>query len=131
MGYCMITLKKVLTLNAASCIFFGLIFLLFPIKITNFLASNGHMLEMVLMVIGAILFVNGCHLLWASFQSSITKYLIWYFSIGDFIWVLFSLALLITGIWVNTIVGVIAAILVAVMVGTLGALQLIKQNTDN
>lgn len=123
----MFTLKNILRANASSCIIFGLIFLLFPTNIAVFLGSNEPIPEVILLVLGAALIVNGLHLLWASFKALPSKLLILYFSMGDFIWAVCSTALLIVGVWITTTLGALITILVAVMVATFGILQIIKR----
>lgn len=123
----MITLKTVLRANAASCIIFALIFLLIPIEVATFLGQGKPAPEIALLVLGAVLITNGFHLLWTSFRSLPNKYLVLYFAMGDFIWVLASSILMILGIWITTGVGIVASILVAIMVGTFGILQIVKR----
>lgn len=122
----MITLKTVLRANAANCIIFALIFLLKPMEVAIFLGGDTPAPEIALLVLGAILITNGFHLLWASIQSLPNKYLVLYFAIGDFIWVLVSISLVILGIWITTVSGTVASILIAMMVATFGFLQIAK-----
>jgi len=122
----MITLKNVLRANAASCIIFGLMFLWAPKEITLFLSADAPAPELVLFLLGAVLVVNSLHLIWASAQTSPNKLLVLYFSFGDLLWTVGSAILLIRSIWVTTIPGVIATILVSTVVATLGVLQLVK-----
>lgn len=124
----MITLKTILRANAASCIVFGLIFLLRPIEVAAFLAHNTPAPMTALVFLGAILVLNGLHLIWASVQSYPNKYLVIYFAIGDFIWVLTSISLVLMGLWITTQLGIIASTLVAVMVGTFGLLQITQRD---
>jgi hypothetical protein len=78
--------------------------------------------------------LNGFHLLWAALQSMPNKLLILYFSIGDFIWVIASMTLLVLEVWITTESGATASILVAIMIAVFGALQAVKiknmANTD-
>jgi len=123
----MITLKMVLKANATSCILFAMIFLSVPLKTALFLGGDEPAAEIVFSLLGAILLFNGLHLIWASFKPLPSKFLILYFSIGDFIWAILSFALLFFGIWITTTVGAILSILVALMVTTFGVLQMIKR----
>ena len=123
----MITLKTVLRANATSCIIFGFIFLLIPTKIALFLNDKDVLPDTAIIILGAVLLLNGIHLLWASFREYPSKYLILYFSAGDFIWTICSIVLLILGTWITTTLGVITSILVAVMVSVFGLLQIIKR----
>lgn len=124
----MITLKTVLRGNAASCIIFALIFLLMPMQVATFLAQATPAPEFILLVLGTILLANGLHILWASFQPKPNEYLVLYFAIGDFVWVLVSIILISLGVWITTTLGTLLAILVAMMVGTFGILQLVKNS---
>jgi len=123
----MITLKKVIRLNAASCIIFALIFLIKPTKSAVFLGRETPAPDIVLLALGLGLLANGLHLLWASFQPLPSKTLVLYFSAGDFIWVFASLSLVALGVWITTASGISAALIVATMVAALGVLQIIKR----
>lgn len=122
----MITLKNVLKANAASCIIFGLMFLWAPLEIALFLSNDAPAPELVLFLLGAVLVINGLHLLWASVQTSPNKLLVWYFSFGDLLWAIGTIVLLIGGIWITTVFGIIAAIVVGMTVSVLGVLQALK-----
>jgi hypothetical protein len=123
----MITLKKVMRTNAASCIIFALIFLLKPNEAATFLGRDTPAPEIVLLALGLVLMANGVHLLWASLKPLPSKFLVLYFSIGDFIWVFISISLAVLGIWITTETGTAASIVVAMMVATLGVLQIAKR----
>jgi hypothetical protein len=122
----MITLKNVLKANAASCIIFGLMFLWAPLEIALFLSNDAPAPELVLFLLGAVLVINGLHLLWASVQTAPNKLLVWYFSFGDLLWAIGTIVLLIGGIWITTVFGIIAAIVVGMTVSVLGVLQALK-----
>jgi hypothetical protein len=122
----MITLKTVLRVNATSCIFFAIVFLLMPIEVATFLGGNKPAPELVLLILGLILLGNGLHILWASSRSKPNKYLILYFAMGDFIWVIMSLMLVSLGIWITTPPGIFITLLVAMMVGFFGVLQIVN-----
>lgn len=68
--------------------------------------------------------MNGLHLLWASTIPIPNKNLILYFSIGDYIWVIASVGLMVSEVWITTTGGVLVASAVAVMVGVFGGLQM-------
>ena len=120
----MTTLRTVLRLNAASCIGFGLLFLAMPSQLALFLSSQTPAPSLVLQLIGIVLLANGLHLIWTSIQPDPKKALILYFSLGDFLWVAGTLILLIAGLWVTSIAGIAAAIVVALAVGCLGVMQM-------
>jgi hypothetical protein len=125
----MITLKTVLRVNATSCIIFAIIFLLIPFEVVTFLGGNKPAPELLLLMLALILLVNGLHILWASLQPEPNKYLILYFAVGDFIWVIVSVILVSLGIWITTTPGTFISLLVAMMVGGFGVLQIVKNKT--
>jgi len=129
----MFTLKNILRTNAISCLAFGLFFILMPLDIVNFLSLNSNnnapFPEIVLQGLGVVLIFNGLHLLWASTLKKPNKFLIYYFSMGDFLWTAGTVVLLGLGIWITTTVGIIASVIVALMVTLLGILQLLKLKT--
>ncbi len=124
----MITIAQVLRLNALSCIAFGLIFLLMPTTITHFLSQSEPMPMMFLLILGAGLIINGLHLIITSLKTSPKRNLILYFSVGDFLWVVFTLTLILTQTWITTTEGIMAALIISVLVGGFGILQLRKIN---
>ena len=123
----MITLSNVMKANALSCIAFGIAFFSFADIIGKFLSLNNQAPTIVFTIIGFALLFNGIHLAWASLKPMPSKFLVLYFSIGDFIWVIGTFYLLLTGLWITTSIGIIATIMVSSMVGTLGFLQMIKR----
>ncbi|CAA0092303.1 Uncharacterised protein [BD1-7 clade bacterium] len=120
----MITLKNTLRMNAASCISFGLIFALFGNTTNQFLSATEPAPTIIIQILGAVLIVNGLHLLWASALKAPSARLVMYFSAGDFLWVLLSAVLALLGIWIDTPMGIAATLVVALIVGAMGALQL-------
>lgn len=123
----MITLKYVLRANSFSCIGFGLLFALTPSTVANFLSSNTLAPNLVIFTLGLVLICNGLHLIWASFQLIPSKLLIIYFSVGDFLWAIATIFLIIFGLWITTTVGIISSLLVASFVGLFGVLQMVKR----
>jgi len=113
--------------NAVSCVTFGLIFLVIPADVIMFLSTDIQVPKTVLLILGAGLIVNGLHLIWASLKPTPSKLLVLYFSVGDYIWVLASISLLLLGIWITTTVGVITTLIVSVMIGIFGILQMLKR----
>jgi len=113
-------LKKVLIANALSCLFFGILFLAKTDAVYTFV---GEPPVLVLRILGIGLIINGIHLGYVAYQKQPTRNAILYFIIGDVIWVLATLALLVIGLWITAFSGMILAILVAVFVGLCGALQ--------
>ncbi len=122
----MITLNHVLRANATSCILFGVVFLSMPSAVADFLSTKMQVSSVVLQILGLGLILNGLHLAWASKAISPSKAIILYFSLGDFVWVLATLALIGAGIWITTTTGIFVAMLVALLVGIMGYFQLKK-----
>jgi hypothetical protein len=113
-------LKTALALNASSCIGFGALFLAFGDSVSRFI---GNSTAWVVPAIGAVLLFNGLHLLVASLRSKPICPEILYFVAGDALWVIGTLLLIGLGFVVTSAAGVAAALAVAAMVGTLGAMQ--------
>jgi len=123
----MITLSNVMKANASSCIGFGIILAFFSEPITHFLSSSHPMPNTILIILGLVLIGNGLHLIWASFCLMPSKFLVLYFSAGDYLWVILTLYLIFTGMWITSSLGIIIALLVAAMVGTFGWLQMVTK----
>jgi hypothetical protein len=113
--------------NAISCIGVAIIFFVFPVEVSSFLSSTMKVPEMFLVALGIALFFNGTHLIWASFNPMPSKLLVHYFSTGDYVWVVGTTYLLLSGIWITTSEGILVSILVSVMVGFFGVLQMLKR----
>jgi len=116
-------LQSVLRVNAASCIGFGLVFGLLPDKTAAFLAVERIAPAWLIAVLGVALIINGLGLLLTSRQQAPQTMLVQFFSLGDLLWVVGTIVLIITGWWVNSSTGIAVALLVAAGVGTLGWLQ--------
>jgi hypothetical protein len=114
-------------MNAASCVLFGSIFALLPVSVATFLGGGLPAPQLLLIILGVALIVNGFHLLQASSIELPKKELVLYFSAGDFLWVIASLCLVFSKIWITTSQGVLATLLVALMVGYFGILQMVKR----
>lgn len=123
----MFTLSNIMKANAISCIGFGVTFFFLPEEVRNFLSTNKQAPSIVFTFLGIGLFINGLHLIWASFKPIPSKILVLYFSIGDYIWVLSASYLLLVGMWITTPIGITITLLVSGMVGTFGLLQMIKR----
>lgn len=123
----MITLNNVMKSNAASCIFFGVLFMSSPSSVVGFLSLDRSAPVSLLFILGVVLFVNGLHIIWAVSKPSPNPLLVYYFSIGDFIWVILSIGLIALGIWINNPAGIVATLLVAVLVGVFGVLQIVNR----
>lgn len=119
----MLSLKTTLLMNACSCLIFGGIFAGFPRQVAVFLGGSTPAPQLVMLLLGGVLVVNGIHLVWAAHRHQPGRLLIRYFSLGDFLWVAASAVLLLCGWWITTIEGQVASLLVALMVGGLGLIQ--------
>jgi len=115
-------LKITMMLNSASCIIFGVLFVLGGGAVNTFI---GNSFAWLTPLVGAVLIFNGCHLLFASKRESPICLEVLYFILGDFVWVVASVILIVLGIVVTTSHGTVAALLIAAMVGLFGILQLI------
>lgn len=120
----MFSLKNVMRANATSCLVFGGLFALQPSLVANFLGGASPAPQIYILILGILLILNGLHLLWASRIPLPKKELILYFSTGDYLWVIGSIGLIVSGVWITTTGGVLVATAVAVMVGLLGVLQM-------
>ena len=120
----MVSLKIVMRANAISCLVFGGIFALQPSVVATFLSVTLPIPATYMLVLGILLIANGLHLIWASRAPLPSKMLILYFSMGDYTWAIASVGLMVSGVWITTMAGVLAASAVAVMVMLFGALQM-------
>lgn len=117
------SLTAILRINATSCLLFGALFAAMPNAVAGFLGAPSAPVNVIL-VLGILLVFNGIHLLYVSRAPRPSRAWVGYFSAGDFVWVLGTLLLVTTGLWVNTPAGILAALLVAAMVGAMGWVQL-------
>jgi hypothetical protein len=123
----MVTLKDVLRANAVSCIGFGLLFVFIPSTVAGFLSTERLAPNTAILMLGIALIFNGLHLVWASLRPIPSEPMIIYFSVGDFLWVLATVLLIIFGVWITTPMGIIISLLISTVVGILGVLQVIKR----
>ncbi len=114
-------LRLILRLNAASCLLFGIVFVLLPTPTASFIGTSTSWL---VTLVGVVLIFNGLHLLFSAQRTNISLWEVYYFSVGDFAWVVISIFLITTKLVITTEAGIVAALGVAFFVGTLGALQL-------
>jgi len=119
----MTSIKTILRINAASCIGFGGLFVASPDAVASFLGTPPAP-KIVILVLGALLILNGAHLLYTSMGAHVPKALVLYFSTGDVLWVFATVALIATGTWITTTSGIVAALAVAAAVGAMGLAQL-------
>jgi hypothetical protein len=117
----MTSLPTILRANAASCLGFGMLFAVAPDPVAAFL---GTMPPEVLFILGLALTGNGAHLALASMRRRPRPGEVAWFSTGDLLWWLVSLALLAADVWITTIAGIVAAWLVGLGVAGMGLAQL-------
>lgn len=117
----MTSLQLALRLNAASCLGFGAVFVLFAPGVSRLV---GTVPVPVLLALGVLLLVNGGHLVLASLRTRPIWGEVLWFSLGDMTWWLGSLGLLATGLWITTPAGIIGAWVIASAVSCLGLWQL-------
>jgi hypothetical protein len=120
----MLSLKNVMHANAISCLVFGGLFALQPSLVASFLGGASPAPQIYILILGILLILNGLHLLWVSRSPLPRKELILYFSTGDYLWVIGSVGLIVSGVWITTTAGVLVASAVAFMVGLFGVLQM-------
>ncbi|MGX9419052.1 hypothetical protein ACWU4D_17065 [Vibrio sp. WJH972] len=120
----MLSLKNIMRANATSCLGFGALFALQPSLVATFLGGDFPAPALAIFTLGVLLIVNGLHLIWASRIPVPKKALVLYFSGGDYIWVIASLVLIISGCWITTTSGIVVASAVAALVGLFGVLQM-------
>lgn len=118
------SINNVFRLNATSFLAFGTLFILTPDRVAMFLSDETQASVWLITVIGAVLNLNGLHLIWASFLSSPSRELILYFALGDVIWVCAVTTLIISGLWITTSDGVLAAIMINIVVGLFAIMQM-------
>jgi hypothetical protein len=117
----MTSLRQLLRINAASCLGFGAMLLMLPGPVA---AALGAPPILLLQGLGAGLLVNGVHLLLAARSARPSRGVALWFSTGDLIWWLATVALVSSGVWITTAFGQIAALFVAAGVASLGAAQM-------
>ena len=112
-------ITNVLRANAVSCLGFGALFVAASGPVAGFLGTPP---PWAVAALGAVLLLNGAHLLTAARRGARQGELL-YFALGDGGWVAGTLLLVLTGTWITTTAGTLAALIVAVPVGVFGVLQ--------
>jgi len=108
-------------LNAASCISFGLLFLVLPGSVAAFL---GTFPQAMVLALGLGMLGNGVHLIAASRRAELRASEVIWFSLGDLSWWLATLALIVANVWITSFAGIVVAVIVATYVAGLGVTQL-------
>lgn len=114
-------LRATLRVNAISCLLFGYIFTFNSNMVIDFLGSKSF--QFIIPTVGGILLIFGTHLVIASLRNNLIKGEIFYFVIGDSLWVILSALALISSSLITSKDGVLASIFLAFMVGTFGLSQ--------
>lgn len=114
--------RLTLRLNALSCIVFGAMFVLFAAQLGDFL---GTVPTSWLQFIGAGLLIHAAHLITASMRKTLRRFEIYYFTAGDFLWLVGSVIIILPGAGlVTTFHGICATLVVGVLVFALGLAQI-------
>lgn len=122
-------LRKILRVNALSCLVFGSLFVLKTPVVLSFLETKS--LDFLISILGFTLLLFAIHLICASFRKLLIKNEILYFALGDILWVALTIILLLFSDITTSTRGVIASLLVALMVGAFGLMQMIYAKRIN
>lgn len=116
------SLAMALRLNALSCFGFGLLFLAVPAAVA---AALGSPPVWLIAALGAGLLGNAV-LLWLAQRRGRAprRNEVLFFCLGDALWVVATLALVITGTWITTATGQAVTLAVAVLVALFGLAQM-------
>jgi energy-converting hydrogenase Eha subunit C len=114
-------LKLVLFLNMVSCLVFGMIFLAYTEAAKLYLGIADA--AWLLPTLGTILIIFALHLASAIIRKKNIKGEVYYFSIGDMVWVTFTGIILGFTEIIQSTEGFYSAVLVALMVGVFGLAQ--------
>lgn len=113
-------LRTILRINAASCLLFGLVFVLAGGPVARFL---GEAPPLIVILIGYVLLANGVHLLIAAGRTDLRISEVLYFSAGDGIWFIGSAVAVAGNFLVTNPPAQLLAILVACSVLAMGMAQ--------
>lgn len=113
-------LNHVLRANAASCALFGVLFSLAAPAVAH---TIGDPPTLLLQVLGIGLLVNATLLFRTSTRPTPDRFSVLFFALGDAIWFVATLGLVVTGLWITTPTGLALSIGVAAYVGGCGFLQ--------
>jgi hypothetical protein len=102
---------------------FGLLFVVAPSSVAAFLADRSVAPYPLVVVLGVGLLINGLALYFTARADWPSRTAVRFFSFGDALWVLSTVVLIATGIWIDRLPGVVAALAVAGFVGTVGWIQ--------
>jgi len=70
------------------------------------------------------------HLIYASNREKPICTEILYFVLGDFLWVIGMLALVLAGVGITSTKGIIVSLIIAIMVGTFGYMQILGYKSE-
>ncbi len=119
----MTSLRQMLRLNALSCLIFGALFAILPGTVV---AVLGNPPTGLVRAIGIGLLLNGLHLVLAAGRAQLRRGEVMWFSLGDLGWWTGSMALLASGVWVTTGLGIVLTAAVAAGVAGIGLAQLFQ-----
>lgn len=120
----MLALNILLGLNALSCLIFGTLFTTKTKNVAQALGSDP-LLPPLVFVSGVVLLIFSAHLITAILRKNKIKGEVYYFSLGDSLWVMGSIALLMGTKIISETTGVYYTIAVALMVAIFAVGQLI------
>ena len=116
-------LKTAFRINALSCLGFGILFIIMPNTIGTFL--NG-ITPVIILWIGIGLSLHALHLILASLRQTVKRIELIYFILSDVLWVLASITLVtIIPYVINSASSIATTSVVAILVGSIGFLQVI------
>lgn len=118
----MTSLRIALRTNAATCLFFGLLFLAFSGPVAAFLGTASPIL---VAGVGACLIAHAAHLIVAAHRPELIPAEVLWFAAGDMLWWLATLTLLALPAAITTTPASIAASLTAIGVAGLGLTQIV------
>ena len=118
----MFTINNVLRANSLSCVVFGTLFCIFPNNIVLFLSERAPLPGYILLILGIGLIANGVLLFRSSKSPKLFE--VYFYSVGDFLWVLFTLILISFNYGITTYKGIVLSSLVAITVFIFGFLQI-------
>lgn len=116
-------INTILKLNGLSCLLFGALFVFIPNHVIPFLSDSNPAPEVMILALGVVLNLYGMILLWLGNKQAPNLTLVKLIAIGDYLWVLGTIALIALKLWITNINGITVAGLVAILVGWFGWLQ--------
>ncbi len=116
-------INTTLKLNGLNCLLFGALFVFIPNHVIAFLSDTNPAPEVIILALGVVLNLYGLILLWLGNKQQPNPTWVKLIALGDFLWVLGTIILVVMKLWITNINGITAAGLVAILVGWFGWLQ--------